>query len=293
MLGRYMRLLALLVLALASAPAAASTPAADASVTFTGAGDIATCSGDHDEATAELLDGIDGTVFDLGDSAYNNGTAEEFGACYDPTWGRFRDRTWPVPGNHDYYTPGAAGYFGYFGERAGNPAEGWYSFDLGGWHIIALNSNCEKIGGCGEGSAQLAWLKSDLDASDATCTLAMMHHPRFSSGQHGDDGDLTAIWQALDASGAELMLAGHDHDYERFAPQDQDGNAAPDGIVQFVVGTGGAPLRGFEAVQPNSEARSGDAYGVLELTLHPDGYDWRFVPVPGETFTDSGSAACH
>jgi hypothetical protein len=295
MSGCRLRLVLLILLALAGAPVAAlaATPVPEAAVTFTGAGDIASCYDDNDAATAALVERIGGAVFALGDTAYDVGSLPEFLSCYDPTWGRFRDRTWPVPGNHDYYTPAATGYFGYFGDRAGDPGEGWYAFDLGGWHIVALNSNCDLIGGCGEGSLQLAWLRADLAASDATCTLAMMHHPRFSSGGHGDDADVTPLWQALYADGAELVLSGHDHTYERFAPQAPDGRVDPaGGIVQFVVGTGGAPVRGFERTEPNSVARISGEHGVLSLTLRPDGYDWAFVPVAGGA-TDAGRASCH
>lgn len=296
MSARWWRLIATVLVALAGGPVAAAvaTPTASDAVTFVGAGDIASCAVDADEATARLLDGIDGEVFALGDTVYDNGSLPEFIACYDPTWGRHLDRTHPVPGNHDYYTPAAAGYFGYFGDRAGDPEEGWYAFDLGGWHIVALNSNCGEIGGCGEGSDQLEWLRDDLAASNAACTLAMMHHPRFSSAGHGDDEDVTALWDALYADGVELVLSGHDHTYERFAPQDPAGNADPErGIVQLVVGTGGAPLRQFEAIQPNSAARSASAHGVLELTLYPDGYDWEFIPIEGDDFADIGTASCH
>jgi 3',5'-cyclic AMP phosphodiesterase CpdA len=277
-----------------TAPPTLPPTAPPASVVLVGAGDIASCALDADEATAELLDGIDGDVFTLGDTAYDVGSPAEFTACYDPTWGRHLDRTHPVPGNHDYYTPGAAGYFGYFGDRAGDPAQGWYSFDLGAWHIVALNSNCGEVGGCGAGSDQLAWLRADLAASDATCTLAMMHHPRFSSAGHGDDEDVGPLWEALYAGGAEIVLAGHDHTYERFAAQDPAGTADPGrGVVQFVVGTGGAPLRDFQSVEPNSESRSDGAHGVLRLTLQPDRYDWVFIPVAGDAFTDAGTARCH
>jgi hypothetical protein len=291
-----LRLLAV-VLALGSVGAAwsaAATPTEQPElVVFAGAGDISSCYNDNDEATARLLDDIDGEVFALGDTVYDYGSAGEYASCYDPTWGRHRDRTWPVAGNHEYRTPGADGYFDYFGARAGDPATGWYSFDLGAWHIVALNSNCGEIGGCGEGSAQLAWLRADLSASEARCTLAMTHHPRFSSGGHGNDEEMTAIWQALYDDGAEVLLSGHDHTYERFAPQDPSGSADPAGVVQFVVGTGGGSLRDFEQVMPNSGARNNEVFGVLMLTLHPDGYDWAFLPVKGESYTDTGSAACH
>jgi 3',5'-cyclic AMP phosphodiesterase CpdA len=260
-------------------------------VVFVGAGDIASCYDDNDEATARLLDGIEGTVFTLGDNAYDSGSAHSFGFCYDPTWGRHRERTRPTPGNHDYYTPGAEGYFLYFGEAAGDPARGYYAYDLGAWRIIALNTNCTEVDGCGEGSAQMDWLAAELAANPARCTLAYGHHPMYSSGKHGDEVGLTAMWDLLDRAGVDVMLGGHDHIYERFAPQDAWGNADPEGMRQFVVGTGGAPL--YEVGQhQNSEASSDEAFGVLKLTLHEDQYDWEFVPIEGMSFTDAGSATC-
>lgn len=274
----------------------AATPVAtpDAGMVLVGAGDIASCHFDGDEATARLLDEIEGTIFTLGDNAYDNGTAEEFAQCYDPTWGRHLERTRPVPGNHDYYTEGAQGYFDYFGTNAGEPGQGWYSYDLGPWHIVALNTNCDAVGGCGAGSAQHAWLEADLAAHPSQCTLAYMHHPLFSSAGHGGEADLDAIWTALHASGAEVVLAGHDHTYERFAPMAPDGTLDPErGITQFVVGTGGGPLREISEIHPHSQSRNSEAFGVLRLTLYPGGYEWEFVPVEGESFTDAGQAACH
>ena len=258
-----------------------------------GAGDIASCGLADDSATAALVDAIPGTVFTAGDNAYENGTPDEFSRCYDPTWGRFRDRTRPAPGNHDWNTKDAAGYLGYFGAAATN-ADGdtWYSYDIGTWHVVVLDSDCGKVDGCGADSAQGRWLADDLAASAARCTLAIWHHPRFSSGFHGDDADVEPFWRALDAAGAELVVNGHDHDYERFAPQDASGVADPSGLREFVVGTGGAALRDFGTIAPNSLVRATVAHGVLELTLHPSGYGWRFISVDG-TFSDQGSAACH
>jgi len=260
---------------------------------FVGAGDIASCYDDNDEATARLLDEIDGTVFTLGDNTYDHGTSTEFASCYAPTWGRHLARTRPSPGNHDYATPEASAYFAYFGERAGDPTQGYYSYDLGEWHIIALNTNCAEVGGCGEGSNQLAWLRADLAAHPARCTLAYGHHPRFSSGGH-DDANLTPMWKVLHDGGIDVVLSGHDHTYERFAPQDAAGALdTVSGIRQFVVGTGGARHYDFEALRPNSEIRNSDTFGVLMLTLQPTRYVWTFVPIAGAEFSDHGSTACH
>ncbi len=263
------------------------------------AGDIADCRGEGDEATAKLVDGIDGsTVLTLGDNAYPEGSAEDFEECYDSAWGRFKDRTKPSPGNHEYDTEGAQGYFDYFGKAAGDPDRGYYSFNLGQWHIVALNSNCEEVpGGCEEASPQLGWLKADLAANDdKKCTLAYMHHPRFSSGkEHGDTHYVRPLWEALYEAGAEVVLSGHEHNYERFAPQDPEGRADPRrGIREFVVGTGGGKGH-YPISEPiaNSEVHNDETYGVLKLTLRPKSYEWRFVPEEGETFSDSGSARCY
>jgi ABC-type transporter MlaC component len=264
------------------------------SFVLVGAGDIASCSSDGDEATATLLDTIDGTVFTLGDHAYEAGTPIEFAACYEPSWGRHKSRTRPSPGNHDYLTPSASGYFDYFGPAAGDPDRGYYSYGLGAWHIIVLNSNCSDVGGCGPGSPQERWLRADLAAHPATCTLAYWHHPRFSSGAQGNEADVTAFWQALYEHGAEIVLGGHDHVYERFAPQKPNGEPDPvGGVRQFVVGTGGATRHRFDGPPTaNSESRDDDTFGVLKLTLHPTSYEWRFIPVAGRTFTDSGRGRC-
>jgi hypothetical protein len=231
-------------------------------------------------------------VLVLGDSQYENGALAKYQASYAQSWGQLLPLTRPVPGNHEYLTPGAAGYYAYFGAAAGDPAQGWYSFDLGGWHLVALNGNCGAAGGCDAGSPQELWLLSDLFASDAACTLAYWHQPRFSSGPHGSDAAYQDFWQALWWADADVVLNGHEHVYERFAPQRADGAADAAGPRQFTVGTGGRSLTGIVAVAPNSEARQAADYGVLELTLHADGYEWRFVAVGG-AFTDAGAALCH
>ncbi len=256
------------------------------------AGDIASCASTGDEQTADLLDTLSGTVLVMGDLAYNNGTTTEFNNCYHPTWGRHKARTMPSPGNHEYNTPGATGYYGYFGAAAGDPAKGYYSFDVGEWHIISLNSNCGAVA-CAAGSTQEQWLRADLAAHPATCTLAYWHHPRFSSGDHGNSVAMQPFWQALYDYGAEVALVGHDHTYERFAPQTPAGALdTTNGIREFVVGTGGRSHYTFDGAEPNSEVRNGTTYGVLKLTLQPASYEWEFVPVAGQTFTDSGTGAC-
>jgi hypothetical protein len=261
------------------------------------AGDIAGCAWSGDESTAAILDGYpDATVAALGDTVYHNGTTTEYTNCYEPSWGRHKARTKPAVGNHEYGTANAAGYFGYFGASAGPAGKGWYSYDLGAWHVVVLNGNC-LIVDCSDSSEQLAWLRADLAASAADCTMAYWHQPLFTSGSHANDPDLPLVrpfWQALYEHGAELILAGHDHDYERFAPQTPAGVAdSVYGIRQIVVGTGGAALRGFGTPRANSEVRQSTTHGVLKLVLRSTGYDWQFLPVSGKTFTDAGSGSCH
>jgi hypothetical protein len=256
-----------------------------------GAGDIALCGSRGDNRTARLLDGIAGRVFAAGDTAYPSGSATQFADCYGPTWGRWRLRTSPVPGNHEYGTAGASGYFDYFGTRAGARGKGWYAYDLGTWRVYSLNANCTSVG-CGPGSEQVRWLAADLAANPRACVAAVWHQPLFSSGYHGANPSLRTLWTTLDEAGADLVLNGHDHDYERFAAQDAQGTADADGMVEFVVGTGGADERPFDAIAANSLVRDHSSLGVLRLTLRPGGYDFAFVPVPGSTFQDSGSGAC-
>lgn len=261
-----------------------------------GAGDIGNCATNGDELTADLLDTITGTVFTLGDNVYPNGTMTQFNDCYDLSWGRHITRTMPSPGNHDYNTAGAAGYYTYFGSAASPldtdctvACKGYYSYDLGAWHIIVLNSEIDVSAG----SAQEEWLRADLAAYDNVCTLAYWHKPRFSSGTHSNNAAMQPLWEALYDYGADVVLGGHEHDYERFAPQDPTGLADPEqGIRQFVVGTGGTTLRSFGTIKANSEVRGNSAWGVLKLTLHATSYDWEFVPVAGQEFQDSGSHTC-
>lgn len=265
------------------------------SAVLVGAGDISDCKDPAGaEATAKLLDQIPGTVFAAGDLAYPDGSQENF-ACYDKNWGRAKSRTRPAPGNHEFHSSGATPYFDYFGSAAGDPANGYYSYELGSWHIIVLNSECKDVGGCEAGSRQEKWLRADLAAHPVACTLAYWHKPLFSSGgAHGNDPEIKPLWQALYDANADVVLNGHDHDYERFAPQNPDGAAdSARGIREFVVGTGGKSHRPFKDPQPNSEVRDATAYGVLKLTLRPNAYDWQFLPEQGKSFTDSGSASCH
>jgi hypothetical protein len=261
-------------------------PGSDAVIV--GAGDIAACGAAAPFATAKLLDRIPGIVFTAGDNVHPEGSPTIYSECYGPTWGRHLWRTYPVPGNHDWDSSGAAiAYFGYFGAVSA-PPHGYYSYAAGVWHVVALNSNIAA----NAGSAQYEWLKTDLAASEAACVLAVWHHPLFSSGQNGSSGRMRDAWRLLQDFGAEVVVSGHDHTYERFAPQDADGRATSYGLRQFVVGTGGAGLYALGRRQANSEVFENGTWGVLKLTLKRRTYEWEFVPVDGQTFRDSGSGAC-
>ena len=228
----------------------------------------------------------------LGDEQYVEGRLQNFRTQYGPTWGRELSITHPAPGNHEFKS-GGDGFYTYFGAAAGSPSHPYYSFDVGSWHIIALNSECGFVtGGCGAGSPQEKWLKADLASHHNRCVLAFWHQPRFSSGGHGNNKAYQPFWQDLYAAHADIVLNGHDHHYERFAPQTPNGVAAKNGIREFVVGTGGKNLRGFPTIRANSQVRS-MTFGVLLLKLHPTSYDWQFVPVKGSKFTDSGHSSCH
>jgi hypothetical protein len=284
------------------APGAA--PAAPGGGTLVAAaGDLACEPGRGDpcrqQATSDLVLALNPAAFlAVGDMAYPDGTLDQLHAWYEPSWGRLGARVHPVPGNHDFHTAGAAGYFDFFNGvgaatgRVGERGLGWYSFDLGGWHVVALNSDCAEIGGCGPGSAEEAWLRADLVAHRTACTLAFWHTPRFSSGPHSDQPLVAPLWFALQEAGAELVLSGHDHHYERFAPQNAWGAADPRGLRQFIAGTGGKGTRPLVRVAPNSEARDDASLGALLLTLRPGGYDWRFAAAVG-TYSDAGSGICH
>jgi len=272
----------------AANPLSAPGPAPVPDEVFVGAGDIAQCGGGQSEATAILLDGIPGTVFTVGDNVYPKGTAENYARCYGSTWGRHKNRTYPTIGNHDWQEASGGPYFAYFGASAGPAGLGYYSVDLGAWHIISLNSQIAA----GPGSAQYEWLKADLAVSTASCTLAMWHHPLFSSGTNGSQPHMRDVWRLLYTHGADVVLNGHEHVYERFGPQDADGRATPTGIREFIVGTGGYSLYDLVRRQVNSEAWDNRTWGVLRLTLKTGSYDWEFVPIIGQSFRDSGSARC-
>jgi hypothetical protein len=268
---------------------ASVTAAQEPPAFLVGAGDIGLCGSPGSEMTARLLDTLGGTVFAAGDNAYPVGSADDYRNCYHPSWGRHRARTRPAPGNHEYMSPNAAPYYEYFGGNAGPFAAGYYSYDVGAWHLVALNSEVDIASGGG----QQHWLRADLAANRGRCVAAYWHRPRFSSGPHGDNVDMQALWETLYENDVELLISGHDHLYERFAPQDAAGRPDPiRGVRQFVVGTGGAPIYGVKATRPNSEVQGAD-WGVLRLTLLAGRYEWEFVPVAGASFRDSGASACH
>jgi acid phosphatase type 7 len=232
-------------------------------------------------------------VLPLGDNQYSDGSLGKYVFSYGRSWGRVKQITRPAPGNHEYETDGADGYFRYFGQAAGSRGRGYYSFDVGRWHVVSLNSNCAEIGGCRKGSRQERWLRRDLARHRTSCTLAYWHHPRFSSGKNGNTESVAGLWEALYEARADVVLAGHDHDYERFAPLDGAGRLdRARGLREFVVGTGGKSHYDFRSPQPWSRVRDSTSFGVLALTLEPAGYAWRFVSVGG-SFTDRGSATCH
>ena len=258
-------------------------------------GGLGTAIACHQQGVSDAIvaGGYD-AVLPLGDLQYENGTASAFQASYGPSWGRLRAITRPAVGNHEYGSLGATPYFQYFGAAAGEPGKGYYSYELGSWHLIAINSNCTQIGGCASGSPEELWLRADLAAHPARCTLAYWHHPRFSSGQAGDNGFMSAIWTDLYAAGADLVLNGHEHDYERFAPQDASGERDDlNGVREFVVGTGGKNHMTFKTAKENSELRDTSSFGFLDLTLGDAGYSWRFVSDPPGGLSDSGTGTCH
>ena len=257
------------------------TPGPGGPAVLVGAGDIGNCRTTTDEATAKLLDGIPGTVFTAGDNAYSDGTSANFTECYAPTWGRHRARTRPAPGNHDYHTAGASAYFAYFGATAGPAGLGYYAYDLGAWRVYSLNSEVVS-------SEQTTWLINDLAAHPSACIAAYYHHPRYATpyanGSHGSHSSSAPLWDALADAGADLVLNGHSHHYERLAPKR--------GITQVIVGIGGTKMNGFGPPIDGSLMRQSTAHGVLKVTLDPDGYNAQFVPIEGQTFTDAFTGSC-
>jgi hypothetical protein len=255
--------------------------------------------------TAAELTGAN-AVLAIGDEQYDCATTSQLQQSYAPTWGQVKSITYPAVGNHEYKTtcgnqPGAGGYYTYFGSAA-SPLDtnctinckGYYSYNIGTWHIVVLNSECSQVGGCQAGSPQEVWLKADLAANPTACTLAYWHRPYYTSGWSLGDAELHDIWQDLYNAHTDLVLNGHDHDYERFKPQDANGNYDPNGVAEIIVGTGGDSHGGFNGKIANSVVRDGTTYGVLKLTLHANSYDWQFLgDGHGGAFTDSGSAACH
>jgi hypothetical protein len=274
----------------ASGSTARGVAAGSIALDFIGAGDIANCSSNTAATAALIAQFPTATVFTLGDNAYPDGSASDYRQCYDPTWGSFKVRTRPAPGNHDYHTSGAAGYFDYFGGNAGPPGRGYYSYDLGGWHIISLDSEIDATAS----SPQATWLVQDLAAHPATCTLAYWHKPLFTSGAtHPPEAAMRPLFTILYDADVDVVLTGHNHHYERFAPQRPDGTRDDTrGIRQFVAGTGGAALYDFAAPQANSEVRL-KTFGVLKLTLGATSYSWEFIPIAGSSFTDAGGGDCH
>jgi hypothetical protein len=281
---------ACLAAGLTAVPGASKTQ----TVTLVGAGDIAGCDFKQDSKTARLLGKIRGTVFTLGDSVYPEGTSAQFSQCYDPTWGTYKERTRPAAGDQDYKSSDAEPYFDYFGERAGEPGEGYYSYDRGSWHIVVLNSNCEEVEGCERHSEQGRWLRRDLNHNPARCTLAYFHHPLYASGSTHDSPKVKPFWHILYAHKADVILNGHVHRYERFAPITPGGARSAKGIRQFIVGTGGK-LGGDQhgPEEPHVQAKKIGTPGVLKLHLGSGFYHWKFVSVEGEHYTDTGKARCH
>ena len=270
------------------------TPPLPAGNTLIVAGDIGDCrnvaaADSKAEATAKLVEALPGLVLTLGDNTYPVGAESEFTDCYAPTWGRFKQRTRSSPGNHDYLTLNADPYYDYFGALAGPDRRGYYSFDYANWHIISLNSNIDAE----NDSKQMQWLRQDLAGNKARCTLAYWHHPVYSSGNRGNNAKMKDLWNTLHQAGADVVLSGHDHHYERFAPQDTDGNADQNGMREFLIGTGGVGMVPVGKIQKNSESRNDKDHGVMKFTLRAKDYSWEFMPIAGGAFSDSGIGVCH
>ena len=277
----------------AHADSAAASPQSSGSepVILIGAGDISGCESEGDYLTAEMLDTIPGIVFTTGDHAYPTGTFQQFRDCYDRAWGRHKSRTRPTPGNHDYMTQRGIPYFNYFGELAGTRGQGYYAYDAGAWRVIVLNSEIPAR----RGSAQERWLRSELAANSRRCIAAYWHRPLYSSvrEERRFRAEIKPLWDALYDAGADVVINGHDHVYERFSKMDPNGRSDDRGIRQFIVGTGGRSLYPFGRPAPNSEVRHNGSYGLLKLSLYEDRYEWEFVAPAGSDFSDSGSDVCH
>ena len=304
---RRLRVLAPLALCAALIAGATTATAATASeralsaedelgATFVGAGDIAG-AWPTDDLTALLLDSIPGQVYTVGDNVYLNGWAEEYQAFYGPSWGRHKWRTRPAVGNHDYASSiggvWGAEYHDYFGAAAGPRGLGYYSYDVGAWHVVVLNGECAKVGGCGPDSPQADWLRADLATHPTFCTAAIFHYPRFNSGEKGNFTVGQTLWEILHMYGAEVVLSGDNHVYERFAPQTPTGTYFKHGIRQFIVGTGGGPPGRLGVPKANSERFIAGEFGVLKFELGRKSYTWEFVPALDAANTDSGADRCH
>ncbi|MBI5310634.1 MAG: metallophosphoesterase [Actinobacteria bacterium] len=290
-------LLAALMAAVTAFPQ--SSAARDATKTVVALGDVACAPGEavtdtrcrQDQVAALTRSLAPEQLWLAGDLQYSIGAGEAFSGSFDSAFGEFRSIWRPVPGNHEYYTPGATGYYGYFGRSAGDPRRGYYSFDAGAWHVVALNSNCDDVP-CGYGSAQLRWLARDLKANPNRCVAAIWHHPRYSSGKHGDDPRMRPFWRTLVKARAELAITGHDHHFEAFLPQDENGVLRPrSGLRQFVIGTGGRSLYSTPGSANNSQALVQDHFGALVLKLRPGDWSWRFASESGLTLA-SGDGRC-
>jgi Calcineurin-like phosphoesterase len=247
-------------------------------------GDVATCDSQADDTVAALASRLPGTIAMLGDTVYDDGSTPDFRECFDPSWGQMRSRIRPAVGNHEYHTDAASGYFTYFGAAAGEAGKGWYSYDLGAWHVVVLNSNCGEEVECWSGSEQYAWLQSDLASFSGECLLAYWHHPRWSSGRHGNSDWVGPFWDAVRDAGGDIVLNGHDHTYER---------VSVDGVREFLVGTGGKSHYPFtNDPLPTTEARNDSTYGLLWLALGEGSYQWEFVGLGDTGFTDAGTGQC-
>lgn len=275
-------------------PTSTDTPVPTATpAILLGAGDISICGQKGDDETALLLEVENGEIFTAGDNSNEDGFMYQYQKCFEPSWGRLMNRLHPVPGNHDYYGDDGKSYYEYFGERAGPPGKGYYSYDLGAWHIVALNSNCDYVS-CRPDSAQLKWLREDLEANKTQCTLAYWHDPMVGSALHDYYYGVLPFWEALYDYGAEIIVNGHNHIFEVFSPQNPE--LKPDlenGIAQFIVGTGGASHYSFTDIKPNSIIRDNTSFGIIKFKLFENQYEWEFIPVAEGDFTSTGSGLCH